>query len=207
MTPPGCRAGRYRTASPPGAWPACFARAALRRRLCRARQRTLAAPGPSAPHAASRTFSTAKENVRSDAHYVRRTGLRHSPLVADSVPVPAAPFACAGGRCLRAKKFPHPALFASARGHHPRTRHLGHFSRRRKVSVLRRTKGGSPALPGWVTKKNPPPLIAGLCPGPVAAGSDAATPAPGQKNIPRPGPKPQTGKKVPPRVCGPRGGG
>ena len=56
-----------------------------------------AAPGPSAPHAASRTFSATKENVRSDAHYVRRTGLRHSPLVTDSVPVPAAPFAFAGG--------------------------------------------------------------------------------------------------------------
>ena len=31
---------------------------------------------------------------------------------------------------------------------HPRTRHLGHFSRRRKVSVRMRTKGGVPVLPG-----------------------------------------------------------
>ncbi len=35
-----------------------------------------ASPGFSPPHAASRTFSTTKENVRSDAHYVGRTGLR-----------------------------------------------------------------------------------------------------------------------------------
>ena len=48
-----------------------------------ARNRALTAPGPSAPHAASRTFSTTKENVRSDAHYVRRPGLRLSPVAVD----------------------------------------------------------------------------------------------------------------------------
>ena len=35
-----------------------------------------APPGSSPPHAASRTFSTPTENVRSDAHYVGRPGLR-----------------------------------------------------------------------------------------------------------------------------------
>ena len=39
-----------------------------------------ASPGFSPPHAASRTFSTTKENVRSDAHYVGKTGLRLSPV-------------------------------------------------------------------------------------------------------------------------------
>ena len=46
---------------------------------------------------------------------------------------------------------PHAALSFLLRppgGTHPRTRHLGHFSRRRKVFVLRRTKGGVPVLPG-----------------------------------------------------------
>ncbi len=38
-----------------------------------------ASPGFSPPHAASRTFSTTKENVRSDAHYVGKTGLHLCP--------------------------------------------------------------------------------------------------------------------------------
>ena len=38
-----------------------------------------APPGFSPPHAASRTFSTTQENVRSDEHYVGKTGLRLSP--------------------------------------------------------------------------------------------------------------------------------
>ena len=183
MTPPSCRAGRYRTASPPGARPARFARPALPCRLCRARrcrrvvrlrgtlwppgqsvritacgggqrraipapgrkdiprpgpfalrggrQCAHPAPGPSAPHAASRTFSATKENVRSDAHYVRRTGLRLGPVVADSVPVSDAPFAppgCRAGRCRTAfppgarhpragpKKHPAPRSFSSRGG-------------------------------------------------------------------------------------------
>ena len=35
-----------------------------------------ASPGPSPPHAASRTLFRTKKSVRSDAHYVGRTGLR-----------------------------------------------------------------------------------------------------------------------------------
>ena len=39
-----------------------------------------APPGPSPPHAASRTLFRTKKSVRSDAHYVGRTGLRLSPV-------------------------------------------------------------------------------------------------------------------------------
>ena len=49
-----------------------------------------ASPGFSPPHAASRTFSTTKENVRSDAHYVGKTGLRLSRAVFPSSPLPRA---------------------------------------------------------------------------------------------------------------------
>ena len=39
-----------------------------------------ASPGPSPPHAASRTLFRTKKSVRSDAHCVGRTGLRLSPV-------------------------------------------------------------------------------------------------------------------------------
>ena len=39
-----------------------------------------APPGPTPPHAASRTLFRTKKSVRSDAHYVGRTGLRLSPV-------------------------------------------------------------------------------------------------------------------------------
>ena len=45
-----------------------------------------ASPGFSPPHAASRTFSTTKENVRSDAHYVGKTGLRLGWVREDRAP-------------------------------------------------------------------------------------------------------------------------
>ena len=182
-----------------------------------------APPGFSPPHAAFRTFSTTKENVRSDAHYVGKTGLRLGRVVPPDRAVKAARqggalarFARPAARCQpsqtrhcrrvvrlgantlhgasaacpkrrvrrrtvtrppRAKlpapqrrpdnkracfdrtaspgpSPPHAALSFLLRppgATHPRTRHLGHFSRRRKVSVLMRTKGGVPVLPGRVS--------------------------------------------------------
>ena len=56
----------------------------------------------------------------------------------------ASPQPVGDGQCTGACR----SFCVRRRGAHPRTRYLGHFSRRRKVSVLMRTKGGAPVLPG-----------------------------------------------------------
>ena len=148
-----------------------------------------APPGPSPPHAASRTLFRTKKSVRSDAHYVGRTGLRLSPagqggslsrfarpaarcqlsqtrhcrrvvrLGANTLHGGSA--ACPKRRVRRRTgtrppraKLPGPRAARAKRrlvwrkvlrpvSPH-RTRHLGHFPRRRKMSVLMRTTWGGP---------------------------------------------------------------
>ena len=150
-----------------------------------------ASSGFSPPHAASRTLFRTKKSVRSDAHYVGKTGLRLSPArQGGALPCFARPAA----RCqpsptrhcrrvvrigantlpgLRAKcpkrrvrrrtgtrpprpSCPGPSAAQSKRrlvwrkvlrpvSPH-RTRHPGHFSEQRKVSVLMRTTWGKPGF-------------------------------------------------------------
>ena len=148
-----------------------------------------APPGPTPPHAASRTLFRTKKSVRSDAHYVGKTGLHLSRArQGGALPCFARPAArcrpsqtrhCRrvvrlgantlhGGsaacpkrrvrrrtvtrppraklpapRAARAKK--RAALRKMLRPAQPhRTRHPGHFSGQRKVSVLMRTTWGKP---------------------------------------------------------------
>ena len=161
-----------------------------------------APPGFSPPHAAFRTFSTTKKNVRSDAHYVGKTGLRLGRVVPPGRAVKAArqggalarfarpaarrqpsqtrhcrrvvrlgantlhgASAACPKRRVRRRTVTRPPRAQTARATAPsgpsegwfcgkrfarflphRTRHPGHFSGQRKVSVLMRTAWGGPGF-------------------------------------------------------------
>ena len=144
------------------------------------------------PHAASRTLFRTKKSVRSDAHYVGRTGLRLSPAGQGGALVRFARLAARcrpsqtrhcrrvvrlgantlhGGsaacpkRRVRRRTVTRPPRAQTARATAPsgpsegwfcgkrfarflphRTRHPGHFSGQRKVSVLMRTAWGGPGF-------------------------------------------------------------
>ena len=69
---------RRRTVTRPPRAKLPIPRAARAKRM--AALRKMLRPGPSPPHAASRTLFRTKKSVRSDAHCVGRTGLRLSPV-------------------------------------------------------------------------------------------------------------------------------
>ena len=101
-----------------------------------------ASPGPSPPHAASRTLFRTKKSVRSDAHYVGRTGLRLGAAAGRDAATPHQNYP--DPSAARTKR--RPAFIQALRPVHPhRTRRPGHFSGQRKVSVPMRTTWGGPA--------------------------------------------------------------